>query len=122
MEELDYLIWLYQKSEGIYSQSKKLAKKDRAEGGTGMLIAGKEMADIRQQLRAFKHAIEDGKPDETQWMETVLKTLIRRLELEYCLDFLIWRFLRNSELIDENEAALIGYYAKKKRHDQLLKK
>ena len=43
--------------------------------------------------------------------------MIKRIELEYAFDFNIWKFVRNNELIDENETALIGYYAKKKKHD-----
>lgn len=40
--------------------------------------------------------------------------------MEYCLDFLIWRFMRNNLQIQENEDAKINYYMKKKNHELLL--
>lgn len=48
LNEIDYLIWLYKKSEKIYNMGKRQAKKDRSEGGTSMPITGKEMAAITQ--------------------------------------------------------------------------
>lgn len=86
-----------------------------------MQISGKEMASIANQLVSLKVTIKQDTEEVVKDMENILRTMIKRVRLEYALDFNIWRFVRNNDLIDENEAADLGYFAKKHRNDQLMK-
>ena len=85
-----------------------------------MLLTAIKMKEIQDQLISFKKGLDREDPEIVEQYNNIVQAMIKRGQMAYMFDILIWKFIQVKNAILENENSKEDYYTKKKQHQKYI--